>query len=202
MRAEKQSTMNLNVKEILTATMVLFAVIDIIGSIPIILKLRKKAGHIQSEKAALVALIVMILFVFVGERILGLIGVNVYEFAVAGSFILFFIALEMILGVSIFKDDDTLSKKTVSVFPLAFPLVAGPGTLTSLLALRAEYELANILVAVALNILLVYVVLKTSRHIERFLGKNGIAVIHKVFGVILLAIAVKLFTANIQELFR
>ena len=194
--------MNFNLKEILTATMVLFAVIDIIGSIPIILKLRKKAGHIQSEKAALVALIVMVLFVFVGESILGLIGINVYEFAVAGSFILFFIALEMILGVSIFKDDETISKNTVSVFPLAFPLVAGPGTLTSLLALRAEYDLVNILVAVGLNILLVYVVLKTSKHIERFLGKNGIAIIHKVFGVILLAIAVKLFTANIQELFK
>lgn len=194
--------MDFNLKEILTATMVLFAVIDIIGSIPIILKLRKKAGHIQSEKAALVALVVMILFVFVGEKILGLIGVNVYEFAVAGSFILFFIALEMILGVSLFKDDDGISAKTVSVFPLAFPLVAGPGTLTSLLALRAEYALMNILIAVALNILLVYVVLKTSKHIEKFLGKNGIAVIHKVFGVILLAIAVKLFTANIQELFK
>jgi len=194
--------MNFNLKEILTATMVLFAVIDIIGSIPIILKLRKKAGHIQSEKAALVALIVMILFVFVGESILGLIGVNVYEFAVAGAFIIFFIALEMILGVSIFKDDDGISAKTVSVFPLAFPLVAGPGTLTSLLALRAEYDLLNILIAVVLNIILVYVVLKTSKHIERFLGKNGIAVIHKVFGVILLAISVKLFTANIQELFK
>jgi len=194
--------MDLNLKEILTATMVLFAVIDIIGSIPIILKLRKKTGHIQSEKAALVALIVMILFVFVGERILSLIGVNVYEFAVAGSFILFFIALEMILGVSIFKDDDNISAKTVSVFPLAFPLVAGPGTLTSLLALRAEYDLSNIIIAIILNILLVFVVLKTSKHIERFLGKNGIAVIHKVFGVILLAIAVKLFTANIQELFK
>ncbi|AEE18943.1 multiple antibiotic resistance protein [Dokdonia sp. Hel_I_63] len=194
--------MNIDIKEILTAAMVLFAVIDIIGSIPIILKLRKKAGHIQSEKAALVALIVMILFVFVGESILSLIGVNVYEFAVAGSFILFFIALEMILGVSIFKDDDGISAKTVSVFPLAFPLVAGPGTLTSLLALRAEYDLSNIIIAVILNILLVYIVLKTSKHIERFLGKNGIAVIHKVFGVILLAIAVKLFTANIQELFK
>ncbi|MDE0597813.1 MAG: MarC family protein, partial [Dokdonia donghaensis] len=145
--------MKIDLKEILTATMVLFAVIDIVGSIPIVLKLRKKAGHIQSEKAALVALIVMTLFVFVGESILGVIGINVYEFAVAGSFILFFIALEMILGVSLFKDDDTLSKKTVSVFPLAFPLIAGPGTLTSLLALRAEYDLMNILIAVVLNIL-------------------------------------------------
>jgi len=192
----------LDLKEILTAAMILFAVIDIIGNVPIVLKLRKKAGHIQSEKAAIVALVIMIVFVFLGERILNVIGINVNEFAVAGSFILFFIALEMILGVSIFKDDDGVSAKTVSVFPLAFPLLAGPGTLTSLVSLRAEYAISNILVAVVLNIGLVYLVLKTSHHIERFLGKNGIAVIHKVFGVILLAIAVKLFTANIQELFK
>lgn len=194
--------MMFDLKEILTAAMILFAVIDIIGNVPIVLKLRDKAGHIQSEKAAIVALVIMIVFVFLGERILNVIGINVNEFAVAGSFILFFIALEMILGVSIFKDDDGVSAKTVSVFPLAFPLLAGPGTLTSLVSLRAEYAITNILVAVALNIALVYLVLKTSHHIERFLGKNGIAVIHKVFGVILLAIAVKLFTANIQELFK
>ncbi len=191
-----------DIKEILTAAMILFAVIDIIGNVPIVLKLRKKAGHIQSEKAAIVALVIMIVFVFLGEKILNVIGINVNEFAVAGSFILFFIALEMILGVSIFKDDDGVSAKTVSVFPLAFPLLAGPGTLTSLVSLRAEYAITNILIAVVLNIALVYLVLKTSHHIERFLGKNGIAVIHKVFGVILLAIAVKLFTANIQELFK
>ncbi len=194
--------MNFNLKEILTATMILFAVIDIVGNIPIVLKLRKKAGHIQSEKAAIVALILMITFVFIGERILSLIGINVNEFAVAGSFILFFLALEMILGVSIFKDDDGVSAKTVSVFPLAFPLLAGPGSLTSLLALRAEYAIENILIAIVINIALIYIVLKTSQRIEKGIGKNGIAIIHKVFGVILLAIAVKLFTANIQELFR
>ena len=142
----------------------------------------------------------MVVFVFLGERILGLIGINVNEFAVAGSFILFFIALEMILGVTIFKDEQ-VSPKTVTVFPLAFPLLAGPGSLTSLLALRAEYAMENILVAILINILLIYVVLKTSNRIEKAIGKNGITVIHKVFGVILLAIAVKLFTANIQELF-
>ncbi len=182
--------------------MILFAVIDILGNIPIVIKLRKKAGHIQSEKASIVALVIMIAFVFIGERILSIIGVNVNEFAVAGSFILFFLALEMILGVSIFKDDGNLSAKTVSVFPLAFPLLAGPGSLTSLLALRAEYQIENILIAITINIILIYIVLKTSRHIEKFMGKNGIAIIQKVFGVILLAIAVKLFTANIQELFK
>lgn len=194
--------MNFNVKEIVAATMILFAVIDIVGNIPIVIKLRKKAGHIQSAKASLVALVIMIAFVFIGESILSVIGVNVNEFAVAGSFILFFLALEMILGVSLFKDDDGVSAKTVSVFPLAFPLLAGPGSLTSLVALRAEYHIENILVAIIVNIGLIYIVLQTSSRIERFVGKNGIAVIQKVFGVILLAIAVKLFTANIQELFK
>lgn len=194
--------MNFIVHEIIAATMILFAVIDIVGNVPIVIKLRKKAGHIQSAKASLVALAIMIAFVFVGERILSIIGVNVNEFAVAGSFILFFLALEMILGVSIFKDDETISPKTVSVFPLAFPLLAGPGSLTSLLSLRAEYNIENIIVAIMINIVLIYIVLQTSTRIEKFMGKNGIAIIQKVFGVILLAIAVKLFTANIQELFR
>lgn len=193
--------MNFNVKEITAATMILFAVIDIVGNIPIVIKLRKKAGHIQSAKASIVALVIMIAFVFLGESILNIIGVEVNEFAVAGSFILFFIALEMILGVTLFKDEQ-VNPKTVTVFPLAFPLLAGPGSLTSLVALRAEYNIENIIVAIVINIILIYIVLKTSRHIEKFMGKNGIAIIQKVFGVILLAIAVKLFTSNIQELFK
>lgn len=193
--------MNFDFKEITAATMILFAVIDIVGNIPVVIKLRKKAGHIQSAKASIIALIIMIAFVFLGESILNVIGVQVNEFAVAGSFILFFIALEMILGITLFKDEE-VSPKTVTVFPLAFPLLAGPGSLTSLVALRAEYKIENIIVAITVNILLIYIVLKTSRHIEKFMGKNGIAVIQKVFGVILLAIAVKLFTANIQELFK
>lgn len=192
---------NFNVKEITAATMILFAVIDIVGNIPIVIKLRKKAGHIQSAKASIVALVIMIAFVFLGESILNIIGVEVNEFAVAGSFILFFIALEMILGVTLFKDEQ-VNPKTVTVFPLAFPLLAGPGSLTSLVALRAEYNIENIIVAIIINIILIYIVLKTSRHIEKFMGKNGIAIIQKVFGVILLAIAVKLFTSNIQELFK
>ena len=180
--------------------MILFAVIDIVGNIPVVIKLRNKAGHIQSLKASIIALVIMIAFVFLGESILNIIGVNVSEFAVAGSFILFFIALEMILGITLFKDDE-VNPKTVTVFPLAFPLLAGPGSLTSLLALRAEYHIENILVAIILNILLIYFVLKTSARIERFVGKIGIAVIQKVFGVILLAIAIKLFTTNIKALF-
>lgn len=193
--------MTLNFKEIATATMVLFAVIDIIGSIPIIIGLREKAGHINSGKASIIAAIVMIVFLFLGESILKLIGVNVNEFAVAGSLILFFIALEMILGVTLFKEGDT-SPDLTSIFPLAFPLLAGPGSLTTLLSLRAEYELQNIIIAIIVNIAIIYAVLKSSGKLQRFLGKNGIAVIQKIFGVILLAIAVKLFTSNIQELFN
>lgn len=178
--------------------MVLFAVIDVIGSTPIIIGLRQKVGHIQSEKASLVAMIIMIGFLFVGEEILNLIGIDVNSFAVAGSIVIFFLALEMILGIQLYKEE---SPVTTSIVPIAFPLIAGAGTLTSLLALRAEFAVANIIVAIIVNILVVYIVLKSSKRIERFLGNSGISVIRKVFGVILLAIAVKLFTSNVQELF-
>lgn len=192
--------MNLNFKEILTAFMVLFAVIDIVGNIPIIIDLRKKVGHIQSGKASLIAGFIMIVFLFLGQSLLSLIGIDVNSFAVAGAFILFFIALEMILGITLYKDDDE-GGITATVFPLAFPLIAGPGSLTTLLSLRAEFDIQNIIIAVFLNVLLIYVVLKTSSRIERFIGANGIKIIRKVFGVVLLAIAVKLFTANIKALF-
>ncbi|PWG05784.1 MarC family protein [Polaribacter aquimarinus] len=194
--------MNFNYKEILTAFMVLFAVIDIIGNIPIIIDLRKKVGHIQSEKASLIAGFIMILFLFVGQSLLNLIGIDVNSFAVAGAFILFFIALEMILGITLYKDDSSGSASiTATVFPLAFPLIAGPGSLTTLLSLRAEFAIENIIIAVVLNIIFLYIVLKTSSKIERLIGPTGIQIIRKVFGVILLAIAVKLFAANIKELF-
>ncbi len=193
--------MDLNLKEIFTASMVLFAVIDIIGNIPIVINLRKKAGHIHSEKASVIAAIVMIFFLFLGEEILHLIGINVNEFAVAGSFIIFFIALEMILGITLFKDDGS-SPDMASVFPLAFPMLAGPGTLTTLLSLRAEFAIENVIISIILNVIVIYIVLKTSSKLQAILGKNGIGIIQKVFGVILLAIAVKLFAANIQELFN
>jgi multiple antibiotic resistance protein len=192
--------MQLYFEEILTAFMVLFAVIDIIGNIPIIIDLRKKAGHIQSEKASLIAGVIMILFLFLGKSILNLIGIDVNSFAVAGAFILFFIALEMILGITLYKHDESTAL-TASVFPLAFPLIAGPGSLTTLLALRAEFRIENIIIAVIINVLVIYVVLKTSSRIERIIGQTGISIIRKVFGVILLAIAVKLFTSNIKALF-
>ncbi len=192
--------MNFNFKEIFTAFMVLFAVIDIIGNIPIIIDLRKKAGHIQSEKASLIAGLIMIVFLFLGQSLLSLIGIDVNSFAVAGAFILFFIALEMILGITLYKDDEG-GAITASVFPLAFPLIAGPGSLTTLLSLRAEFYIENIIVAVLVNVLVIYIVLKTSAKIERIIGTNGIKIIRKVFGVILLAIAVKLFATNIKALF-
>ena len=184
-----------NFKEIATATMILFAVIDIVGSVPIIIDLRQKTGHIQSEKASLVSLILMILFLFVGESILGLIGIDVSSFAIAGSFIIFFLALEMILGIRLYKDENNEGKSTASIVPIAFPLIAGAGTMTSLLSLRAEYAVQNIIVAIVVNIM-VYIVLKSSKFIERILGQGGINVLRKVFGVILLAIAVKLFRSN------
>jgi multiple antibiotic resistance protein len=194
--------MDFNFKEIFTAFMVLFAVIDIIGNIPIIIDLRKKAGQIQSEKAALIAGFIMIIFLFLGQSLLKLIGIDVNSFAVAGSFILFFIALEMILGITLYKDnEEDVNAITASIFPIAFPLIAGPGSLTTLLSLRAEFEIENIIIAVFLNVILIYIVLKTSSGIERIIGPNGIQIIRKVFGVVLLAISVKLFAANIKILF-
>ena len=190
--------MHFNFKEIVTASMILFAVIDILGSIPIIISLRNKVGHIQSEKASIVAAFIMTAFLFVGESILGLIGIDVNSFAVAGAFVIFFLAIEMVLGVTLFRDD---MPETASIVPIAFPLIAGAGTLTSILALRAEYHVENIIVAIVVNIIFVYLVLKSSSKIERVLGKNGLSVIRKVFGVILLAIAVKLFATNVNQMF-
>lgn len=191
--------MSENLNEIFTVFMVLFAVIDIIGNIPIIIDLRKKVGHIQSEKASIIAGAIMIVFLFVGEHLLGFLGVTVHSFAVAGSFILFFIALEMILGITLYKEDED-DALNASVFPIAFPLIAGPGSLTTLLSLKAEYRWENILVAILLNVLLIYVVLKTSNRIEKMIGPNGIKIIRKIFGVILLAIAVKIFASNLPQL--
>ena len=190
--------MNLDFREIATANMVLFAVIDIVGSIPVIIDLRARFGHIQSEKASIVSAGIMIAFLFVGEEILKLIGIDVNSFAVAGSFVLFFLALEMILGIRLYRDEEANS---ASIVPIAFPLIAGAGTMTTLLSLRAEFQSVNIIIAILLNIILVYVVLKSSSKIEKRLSKNGLSIIRKVFGVVLLAIAVKLFAANVKGLF-
>ena len=185
------------IKEIFTASIILFAVIDIIGNIPLIISLREKVGHIQSEKASLIAAIIMIGFLFIGEEILKLIGIDINSFAVAGSFVIFFLALEMILGITIYRDE---APETASIVPLAFPMIAGAGTMTSLLSLRAEYHVINIILAIIINIVFVYIILKSSKHIGNWLGKSGINIIRKVFGIVLLAIAVKLFTSNIGQL--
>ncbi len=190
--------MQLNFREIASASMILFAVIDIVGSIPIIISLKSKMGQIQSGKATIVAACIMVAFLFIGEEILNLIGIDVNSFAVAGAFVLFFLAIEMILGITLYKDD---APGSASIVPIAFPLIAGAGTMTSLLALRAEYRVENIIVAIIVNVIFVYLVLKSSGKIEKFLGKSGLSVIRKVFGVVLLAIAVKLFTSNINQLF-
>ena len=190
--------LGINWKDIFTISMILFAVIDIVGSIPIIVNLRNKMGHIQSEKATIVAAIIMISFLFVGEEILKLIGIDAISFAVAGSFVLFFLALEMILGIQLYKEDNP---STASIVPIAFPLIAGAGTMTTILSLRAVYDKINIIIAILINVILVYGVLKSSGKIERLLGNNGLGVIRKIFGVILLAIAVKLFAANVKGLF-
>lgn len=188
----------INWKDIFTISMILFAVIDIVGSIPIIVDLRSKMGHIQSEKATIVAAVIMIAFLFVGEEILKLIGIDANSFAVAGSFVLFFLALEMVLGIRLYKEDNP---STASIVPIAFPLIAGAGTMTTILSLRAAYDKINIIIAILINVIVVYGVLKSSGKIERLLGANGLGVIRKIFGVVLLAIAVKLFAANVKGLF-
>jgi len=185
----------IDIKEIFTASMILFAIIDIIGATPIIISLREKVGKIESEKATVVSMFIMIGFLFVGEEILNLIGVDINSFAVAGALVIFLIALEMVLGVTIFHGDEP---ETASIVPIAFPIIAGAGTLTTLLSLRAEYELVNVIIAIVVNSIFVYIILKSSNKIERILGKNGIAIIRRVFGIILLSISVKLFSTNIS----
>lgn len=179
--------------EILKVSMVLFAVIDIIGSIPVIINLKQSAGTINPLRASWVSLAIMLVFLLVGQSILSIIGITVEDFAVAGSFVLFLIALEMILGIKIYRDEIPAA---ASVVPLAFPLIAGTGTLTTLLSIRAEYNLLSILIAIFLNVIVVYFVLRYLHILEKLLGLGGIAIIKKVFGIILLALAIKLFRTH------
>jgi len=187
-----------NAGEFFKAATVLFAVIDVVGSVPMIIKIKEQAGEIHPARTSWVSLGIMVGFLILGESILKLFGVDVKSFAVAGSFILFAMALEMILGVRLFRD--SVSGKTASVVPLAFPIIAGAGTMTTLVALRAEFQSINIILAVILNVIIVYVVLRLTKKIENLLGPGGIAILKKVFGIILLAIAVKLFTTNIASI--
>jgi multiple antibiotic resistance protein len=184
-----------SLKEIASVTLTLFAVIDIIGSIPIIIDLRKREGKIESEKATIVSGILMIVFLFLGQSILALFGIDFESFAMAGAIIIFLIGLEMILGKDFFHSDP--DSKSGSIVPLAFPLIVGAGTMTTLLSLRAAYSLPNVLVGIVLNLVFVYIVLKASTWIEQKLGHAGANVLRKVFGIILLAIAIKLFKTNL-----
>jgi multiple antibiotic resistance protein len=173
--------------------MILFAIIDILGAIPIIIELRQRAGHIQSEKASIAVLVLMIAFLFGGEELLSIIGLDVSSFAIAGSLVIFIIAMEMILGVKFFKEEIS---DTASIVPLAFPLIAGAGTMTTLLSLKSQYQTQNIIAGIALNTLFVYIVLKNVKWIEKLLGNTGVNILRKAFGIILLAIAIKLFRSN------
>jgi multiple antibiotic resistance protein len=187
--------MELDLKNILTVSTILFAVIDVIGSVPAILQVRTKVGDIKAGKSTMVSLFIMIGFLFLGERILSFLGVDVSSFAIAGSLVLFFLALEMILGIKLYKDE---LPETASVVPIAFPLIAGTGTMTTLLALRSEYNMETIIIAIIPNIIIVYFVLKHLGFIERLLGPGGINIVRKVFGIVLLAIAIKLFRNNLH----
>lgn len=189
----------MEINNIGSAFLILFAVIDIVGSIPLIISIKQKTG-VKPWLATLVSLGILISFLFIGETILKYLGIDVKSFSVAGSLIMLFIAFEMILGVKIFKDEE-VDEATASIVPLAFPIIAGAGTMTTILSLRAEFQSSEIVTAIVLNMVLVFLVLKMTGKIEKIIGPNGNKIIKKVFGVILLAIAVKLFGANAKSLF-
>ncbi len=182
-------------KQILSVSLILFSVIDILGSIPIIINLRKKVGHIQSEKATLAAGVLMIAFLLAGKSILGLFGIGVEDFAIAGALIIFAVGAEMILGIELFKPDPEAGSGA-SIVPIAFPLIAGAGTLTTILTLKAEFQQINIGIGILLNLIFVYAVLKSTTWLESKLGKTGLDVLRRIFGIILLSIAVKIFKSN------
>jgi multiple antibiotic resistance protein len=183
-------------KEIFSVTLILFSVIDILGSIPFVILIRKREGRIHAETATAISAVLMVSFLYLGQSILRLFGLDVGSFAVAGAIVIFIIAMEMILGITLIKDDPD-AKGTGSVVPLAFPLIAGAGTLTTILSLRAVYQEVNILIGIILNLLVVYIVLRSSSWLEQKIGKSGFAVLRRVFGVILLSIAVKIFKSNL-----
>ncbi len=186
----------MNFKDIFSVTLILFSVIDILGAIPFIILIRQREGKIQAETATLISAVLMITFLYLGQSILNLFGLDVGSFAVAGAIVMFIIAIEMILGITLIKDDPE-AKGTGSIVPIAFPLIAGAGTLTTILSIRAVFEEVNILIGILLNLVIVYIVLRSSSWLERKIGKSGFAVLRRVFGVILLSIAVKIFKSNI-----
>lgn len=185
----------MNLKDLFSITLILFSVIDIVGSVPIIIDLKRKGFKIEPAKASIVALILMSMFLYLGDAILKLFGVDSQSFAVAGSIIIFFIGLEMILGITLFKEEDS-NHKSGTLVPLVFPLIAGAGTMTTIISLNSKYDNLSIQLGIILNILLVFAVLKSLGWIQRTLGEGGTAVLRKIFGIILLAIAVKMFKEN------
>ncbi len=187
-------------KEIITVTLVLFAIIDILGSVPIILDIKSKVGHVDAKYATAVSGLIMLMFLFLGNQLLNLIGIDVASFSIAGSIVIFLIGLEMTLNRDIFKSGNATVKSS-SVVPIAFPMIAGAGTLTTLLSLRSEYQLYIILIAVFINLAFIYFVIRFIPKIEKLLGDTGINIFRKVFGVILLSIAIKLFSKNVALLF-
>jgi multiple antibiotic resistance protein len=187
----------LDFREILSVTLILFSVIDILGSIPIVINLRKKVGHIQSGKATIAAGLLMLIFLVLGKSLLSLFGIGVEDFAIAGALIIFAIGAEMILGIEIFKPDPEASSTSTSIVPIAFPLLAGAGTLTTILTLKAAYGQANITVGIILNLVIIYAVLKSTNFLEKKLGKTGLDVLRRIFGIILLSIAIKIFKSNL-----
>lgn len=186
----------INFKEIATVTLILFSIIDILGSIPVIIDLRKKNGKIESGKATLVAGVIMIAFLFIGEVILNLFGIDVESFAIAGAIIILIIGMEMILDRSFFKQEQGLGN-SASIVPLAFPLIAGAGSLTTILSLKAAYGQTNILIGIIVNLIFVFIVLKSSGWLEKKLGQEGFNILRKIFGIILLSLAIKLIKDNL-----
>jgi multiple antibiotic resistance protein len=192
--------MSFNLNELLTITFTLFAVIDVVGSIPLLISLKQKMGGIKELNATLISGALMVLFLFVGEKFLSVLGVDVKSFAVAGSIVIFILGLEMVLGLEFFKSDP--DAKSGSVVPIAFPLIAGSGTLTTVMSLRANYDEFPILIGILINLIIVYIVLKSLGLISRLLGASGMLAVRKFFGVVLLAIAVKIFASNAHGLIR
>ncbi len=186
--------MQFSYKDLLTVTFTLFAIIDIIGSIPILISIKNKTGGIRELRVTVIAGVLMILFLFMGGTILDILGLDVKSFAVAGSIVIFILGLEMVLGVEFFKSDDDV--KAATIVPLAFPLIAGSGTLTTIMSLKANYQIQVILAAIVINLLIIYIVLKSLNGVSRLLGPSGLTAIRKFFGVILLAISVKIFATN------
>ena len=192
--------MPINVKELLTVSFTLFAVIDIIGSVPVLISLKSKMGGIREARATFISGTLMILFLFIGEPFLNLLGLDVRSFAVGGSIVIFIIGLEMVLGVEFFKSEKDV--RAATVVPIAFPLIAGSGTLTTIISLKANYDQTVVLLAILINLIFVFIVLKSLRFVERILGPAGLIAVRKFFGVVLLAIAVKIFATNAHGLIK